>query len=1246
MNWASEISRAVRAGASVTGRSLAITGKVIRRSYNRGALLAYVQTGGNQAVQLTTTPPTQSDLGFVELWLHRTFSLAGLIGLLGSVLANSYRTTVNTIPTLMNLALPADNQLTPVTADTRHFFIRNIVGLPGLLLGVTVGAIGLVGTGTVRTVTNSARSLWQTLLRVTNLALEEKEQFKLPAWPMSLFSIPGLFPGAALGVVGFMGAGVVRLITNSAISLVRLTMHMTNWAANNEQFKFEPGQRSQLSVVLGLPGAVVGIFVGAVGFIGAGAIRILYNSAISLGRVTMDMTTFALENTDPSAPDTDNRSLVSKRLGWPGVVLGMGTGIVGFIGAGAVRILYNSAISLGRVTTAMTAFALGYADSSALNTDNRSRVSKRLGEPGTVFGMVTGVIGFIGAGAIRILYNSAISLGRVTTDMTTFALENADSSAPDTDNRSLVSKRLGWPGMVVGVGTGIVGFIGAGAVRILYNSAISLGRVTTDMTTFALGYTDPSDLDPDNRSLVSKRLGWPGMVVGMGTGVAGFIGVGAVRILYNSAISLARVTTAMTKFALGYADSSALDTDNRSRVSKRLGEPGMVVGMVTGVIGFIGAGAIRVIYNSAISLGRATAAITNLAFEKKHKLFKLDADSRSPVSKGLGLLGTVVAVVPGIAGMVGAVGISIIYNSAVSLGGVTLYMTNFALAEDDKPKIGKDSRSRTAIALGLPGSLAGLPVGVIGFMGAVVVRVITNSVFSLTHTTSRITDLALAEKDQFKHLDTRSWVRWGLGIPGAVLGLITGVIGFTGVGITRIGINVAHGLAKIAVNSQISFLRIARQITNFALPQAKQYTIEPDNRPWPTYLLGIPGLVLGTIAGTFGFIGAGVGEIGINSRLSFVHFSRLLTNIALEDKFNIEANNRSGLATYLLGAPGVVLGAIIGSLGFASALIGRIVINSITTYKDLNGSLWNVAVERAVFDGMKNERKPINRLGFGFLGIVLSTPTAILALSLLISRKLVPLILAIAVSPLVALWRTGSESYKYRHNQLRFSQEENDVVIAAFKNLFASLTPMGQLPEGAHVERAPAGPFYTAGWINNILKSLRKALTFNQQSLTEQLLTLSLNEYRMNKTLSSNISEDASRAVLNSSIRLIQDCQGDSHWITPDSEKEEYKAEIVRVRDYVKGYLARVTRGRIVATAPPQEHTITPTAPPMDAVIPTAPAISEDSDPTEEIPRRLYANDGERLVRLFFQGRYRRASTATDPVELTPDPAAGVGNIR
>lgn len=1180
----SDLSRATREGfrnirsAGTVAIRAGINGiQFIARSYRRGMLLVYIQTGGNQAVPLSTRLLTSDDFGRIELMAHYTVSFAWLFGLLGSALANSYRTLVHAIVNALNFALPEDHRI-PQHPDTRHFLINYVLGAPGLIIG------------------------------------------------------------RVLGGISFFVVIAARMVRNTFITAWRIARQMTNFAlAEDNQFKLEEDKRSLFSLVLGLPGMLLGIIPGFLGFTLVGAWRGLINLGRSFSNTARDLTNLALADENKFPAPADSRSKIAIVLGLPGALLGLIPGVLGFGFAGAARIAWNSAMTSWRISRRLMNLALASENQFIIEKDTRSTSSFVLGLPGVLLGFIPGVLGFGFVGAARIAWNSAVTSWRISRQLMNLALVSENQFTIEEDTRPMLPFVLGLPGIVAGEVYGHIGVIFISAARIAWNSLLTTWHMTLQLTNSSLAKENKFKLEQDRRTLFSWILGLPGAPLGFGLGLIGFTLAGTGRMIGNSFISAWFMTRRMTNFGLAEENQFRIENDDRSQLSRVLGLPGAILGVLPGFLGLTLVAAGRLItnfglilktifVNMGISFVNVVKRMTNLALADENK-FTVARDERSLALFSLGLLGGLAAIVPGMIGFGAAITVRTGWNSIYASWRISWQLMNVVLAQENQFVLPRDQRPWVSFGLGLPGIPFGIGFGTLAMVFISAARVTWNSFITTGRMAAQIINSALSKKNQLKlENDKRTLLPWILGLPGAPLGIGLGIIGF-----------MLAGAGRVIANSFISAWRITREITNLALAEKNRFLIEKDNRSWSSVLLGSPGIALGIVSGFLGFtlvIGARavinlaliIKDIGINTALSFVYTAGYMTNFALtsDHKFILPSRHRSWLELSS-GFLGAIAGSVVGAIGFVSAGLGRIAINSFKTYRDFSGSLLNVALERRVFDGLKNPNKAINRWGLGFPGLLLSLSTVAVVIGILSLRKIVPIVFSIVASPMVALWRAVAESSKYVNHQFRFSKgDHQDKVVSSFKNLFSSLTSGGQLPEGQKIGEAIEGPIYTTGFLKNVLKFFRKALTFNQQSLTERVLSYALEEYRVKKAQSVGaMGQDTAlvdQAIEDSVKRIITACENDSHWVTPDSEKDEIKAEVRRVGDFLKGYIkVRCPRGAQVSSTTPVD----------------SPIIEENPVPP------LYTAGQDHLYALFWGGRYNRA---TDEPASKPDVSLGLGS--
>ena len=601
--------------------------------------------------------------------------------------------------------------------------------------------------------------------------------------------------------------------------------------------------------------------------------------------------------------------------------------------------------------------------------------------------------------------------------------------------------------------------------------------------------------------------------------------------------------------------------DKRSVMLKYLlGFPGVLLGLPVSAIGFLTIVVGRVMSNSWETLLQFSMQLTNLALADEDKIKR--ADTRSLIRKYiLGALG----VIPGVlAGSVGFVAVSIgrvVSNSWQTMLQVSMQLTNIALADEDKIKRADTRSLIRKYVLGLPGLIPGVMAGSVGFVAVSIGRVVSNSWQTILQVSIQLTNIALADEDKIKREDKRSLIRkYILGAPGVIPGVLTGSVGF-----------VAVSFGRVVSNSWETLYSISTLFTNLALAEEHKIKREDKRGLIRKFLIGAPGTLAGIVVGSIGFVTVCVFRILGNSLATMAYLTlettRRFINAALAKEDSLESpheDKRRLISKYILGIfgvmPGILVGTFTGIPGFTGVLIGRVLINSAKIFGDISGGIMNAALEREIFDGFSNKNTAERRWGLGFPGVVLATPVATIGIAIFAIRKLLPLTFGVATSPITALWRISRETWKYYNDLFRFAKPSQNyhTIESKLKNLFASLTAMGELPEGKGVKDVRPGPIYTEGFLKNLIKFVRKSLTFNQQTLAEQLLSKLVHQFKGSTGSSgqnqTTVTLDIDN-IVNQSIRdLMAAYAGDSHWITPDSEKREMDKEIIAIGDYVKDY--------------------------------------------------------------------------------------------
>lgn len=218
-----EILESLRsAGAAISAAAVG----ALRQCYSSyfGVLrYTYHATGGNAAgiFPIDRNPPRE-----VGFWESILTSCAGssILGLIGSVIANSCRSVAQISSKITNTMLHTDDRI-DMPEDNRNWKFKYIAGFPGAALGAIIGVAGWVGAGIGRTLSNSWTAFKDVSGGIINATLE-RQLFKGLANERDHRKSFG-FPGAVAAILttGLVAAAytlafkVALPLAGSAISL-------------------------------------------------------------------------------------------------------------------------------------------------------------------------------------------------------------------------------------------------------------------------------------------------------------------------------------------------------------------------------------------------------------------------------------------------------------------------------------------------------------------------------------------------------------------------------------------------------------------------------------------------------------------------------------------------------------------------------------------------------------------------------------------------------------------------------------------------------------------------------------------------------------------------------------------------------------------------------------------------------------------------------------------------------------------
>lgn len=532
------------------------------------------------------------------------------------------------------------------------------------------------------------------------------------------------------------------------------------------------------------------------------------------------------------------------------------------------------------------------------NDDQRSVGRKSL------YGGLGYFTGFSLGGVLSIYTNSYNTAARVTASMTNLLMHPDDKSYVGTlgyhDERHFFRKYvLGSPGIVLGGITGLMSMVVVAGVRTVTNSAQTLLRTVVTCANFSLHKDEQINefkgLEEEDPRHFFRRyiVGFPGLIMGTLVGGVAILAIGLGRIITNNAKTYLRTFASYTKLALAPSDSLPLleleEYDARSKFRKYIvGFPGLLLGSIVGIASALVVSVGRIITNSAKTMLRTLVTCSNVALHRKEQITSLSGlwqnERRSFVR----------AYIVGFPGLV--------------LGGIF-------------------------------GAVA------IGFIG--LGRMFSNSSKTLKRTLVTFIKAVLHPNDSnhiqshgLEQNDPRHWFRkYAIGFPGLLLGGIIGPVASVTILIGRFITNNIKTMCRAFLTFTNACLYNDPNNPNSDDRIFPNYSLEKnDNRSLlRKYVVGLPGLVLGSIAGVISAAVVLIGRLVTNSFNTGVRTIVSLTNLILlpheRSQFDgLETNDpRSLIRKYIVGFPGLVLGGIFGPGVMLFAILDLALKNSFDT---------------------------------------------------------------------------------------------------------------------------------------------------------------------------------------------------------------------------------------------------------------------------------------------------------------------------
>lgn len=424
-----------------------------------------------------------------------------------------------------------------------------------------------------------------------------------------VLGFPGMLVGGALGLVSMFLVGLGRFVTNSVKSAYELFMAMTNFVLDKEDKlsveKFgEDGHRKwYYRYLLGGLGGLVGGIVGIIPMVVILAGRIITNSFKSGWDIFVSVFEVAFDENDregiKALKNKNERPFVLKFIaGFPGLLIG---GLVGLVAMGLIallRIVSNSYKTARELIVPMANLFLHKDDQLndpkfGPNNDGERKWYYRylLGFPGGIIGFALGVVSMIAIAIGRFFTNSTKTGWRTFVTMSNLFLPSDLQIGSDglwkEDHRHWFRKYIiGSPGLIIGGVAGIFSMLSIGLGRIVTNSFKSFHEIFVVMSNVALPVGLPLEtphygVDVDNRKWYYRYLlGGLGGFLGFFAGVASMILIGLARVAYQSSESFAALTGSLLNGAFEKPIFPGLRNDKRSGPEKGIGVLGYIISAV------------------------------------------------------------------------------------------------------------------------------------------------------------------------------------------------------------------------------------------------------------------------------------------------------------------------------------------------------------------------------------------------------------------------------------------------------------------------------------------------------------------------------------------------------------------------------------------------------------------------------------------------------------------------------------------
>jgi hypothetical protein len=920
----------------------------------------------------------------------------------------------------------------------------------------------------------------------------------------------------------------IPLIGNSIQSAPRIFVHAANLAlldSEEDKISLTEDKRTLLRHFYGLPGAALGGIAGCIGaiFIGLGRVITNFFKSIPICFIPIVNSVLHPDYAIENTLDQSKRTRVAKALGIFGLGFGIVAGIVGFVGIALYRLVSNTLITAAESFCMATNFGLPERHYLKFPEIQRNATDKSFGLLGFGFAL-GGIPGLFTA----FIVNTVRTGVRSFEWMTNLGLHPHDKIKSTEDKRSSFCKFMSGLGLIPGGLAGVLGLLTVASGRFITNTGKSFHRYAVNMTNLGLPQDKLITLNPDTRNVASRCYGFLGAITGSMAGIFS-------AIICSTAITLVGSFLKTTNIALAPENEFILGEDKRSLLGKMLGGIG-IIGVIPGLLSLAAVGVGRWLINSSISFRRYFKATLNLGLNEDTR-YIIEPDLRSAVSQRLGTGGRISGT---IVGFVAAVVASSIRSAILAFKVVTAA----GLHPDDALKQDEDKRSALGKKLGYGGLVLGGMSGFLSIFFIGVGRVITNTAKSFGRTFLQTYNLGLPANDLCEIIeDKRNLASHCFGVAGILLGGISGLF------------------AAFTVGSMITFGYVFSSAANLVLHKENEIKLEKDTRPALAQVIGCLGLVGGVICGGLAMMAIFCGRIIGNSVLSSGRAFSFLTNLALhqDDKIILSPDARN-LQQKTFGASGLILGGIAGVIAMGVVLAGRWCSHTLQSFAMLGGSLMNCGLQKRYFHGVGSDNRHWQNKAAGFLGYATAAITFAPLAAVVFFCRYVPEMLSITLgvifSPLVFAYKLAqtckrainSDEPRFPPGELMIKDKAG--FIQGFKNIYSSLTPWGTLKNGAQIMQHASGD--KSRWT-----FFRKSITFNARSLTEKTLDTLLADYRkFADTDEGGYGKDffSDDARLKESTDAVKEYYKNGCCVLPH-EIIAYDNEIDRIAAFVKTYM-------------------------------------------------------------------------------------------